>query len=98
MASAGLAQAALSMASTLSLTLLLEWLLGLSRHRALRRLLGMLGGPLFLLGVMSLTHAWVGTPHLLRTIGPPLTSGTLFCAAYIWAWERSRPQPTPRSP
>jgi hypothetical protein len=96
MASAAVAQAALSMASTFGLTLLLEWFLSLSRLRPVRLLLGMLGGPLFILGVMSLTHWWARTPNIFETIVPSLTTGTLFCAAYTWSWEKTRLQQAPR--
>ena len=89
MASAALAQSMLSMTSTLGLTLLLEWFQGLSRRRPVRLLLSMLGGPLFILGVMSLTHWWAHTPNILKTIVPSLVMGTLFCTVYTWSRERA---------
>jgi hypothetical protein len=84
-----LAQAAVSFASTMTLTLVAEWLFRRQATPQRGFVLSAGGTAALIVFVTTAVHLMVGTPRLLATIAPSIVCGSMFFTAYAWGLRLS---------
>jgi hypothetical protein len=81
---AALTQAGLSFASTLTLTIVAEWLFQFGRTPRRGFLVSASGTTTLMASAMVVLHALAGTPRILVTIAPSVAFGSIFYTTYAW--------------
>jgi hypothetical protein len=79
-----LAQAAVSFASTMTLTLVAEWLFRRGETPQRGFVLSASGTAALIAVVTTTVHVVVGTPRVMMTVAPSIVCGSMFFTAYAW--------------
>ncbi len=82
-----------SFVSTFTITMAMEAAHGDHRSRLLRAIRSLLAGCGLAYALTVGLHLVMGTPELIRTVGPVMVFGTVYCAIYSIGLARMRPDP-----
>lgn len=85
---AAMTQGGYSFLLTLCLTLMIEWLFGMTRHWRYQQWLLSIFTCLCLYASSYTVNAWAGTPEIFATILPSALMSTLYTVSYIYSLKK----------